>query len=178
MKKTLHLLLYVIMVLLISICKAQTAPENNSRFWDQVSFGGNLGANFGNDFSTIIVAPQAVYSVNEFVGIGGGLTYSYSELDTNSPNILDYTSNIYGGSIIGLFNPIRELQASFDFEMLNVNRNFEDRRLDDNFWVPALFLGAGYRQGNFVIGARYDILYNDNRSIFDNAIQPFVRVLF
>ncbi|MGB5983627.1 MAG: alpha-ketoglutarate decarboxylase [Nonlabens sp.] len=157
---------------------SQNSTKQESSFWNRVTVGGNLGANFGNDFSSVIIAPQAIYGVNDFVGLGVGLNYSYTELDANRPGTLDYTSNIYGGSLIGLFNPIPELQASFDFEMLNVNRNFEIRSFDDQFWVPALFLGAGYRQGNFVIGARYDILYNDNRSVYNNGIQPFVRVLF
>lgn len=152
--------------------------QNESTFWDNVVFGGNLGANFGNDFTSVIVAPQAIYKVQDNLGVGLGLNYSYSRLNTNDPRILDYSSNILGGGVIGIFNPIDYLQASFDFEMLNVNRNFDNARLDDNYWVPALFLGAGYRQGNFVIGARYDVLYDNERSVYNNGIQPFVRVLF
>lgn len=151
---------------------------NEPNFWDNVLFGGNLGVNFGNDFTSVFVAPQAIYKVQPNLGVGVGLNYSYSRLNTDNPRILDYKSNIIGGGFIGIFNPIDFLQASFDFEMLNVNRNFDDRSLDDNYWVPALFLGAGYRQGNFVIGARYDVLYDDQRSVYNNGIQPFVRVLF
>jgi hypothetical protein len=152
--------------------------EKEPNFWDDVMFGGNVGANFGNNFTSVIVAPQAIYKVQDNLGIGLGLNYSYSRLNTGDPRILDNSSNILGGGVIGIFNPIDFLQASFDFEMLNVNRNFDNARLDDNYWVPALFLGAGYRQGNFVIGARYDVLYDRDRSVYNNGLQPFVRVLF
>ena len=37
-----------------------------------------------------------------------------------------YNSTIFGASVIGLFNPIRELQVSAEFEQLHVNRKFDD----------------------------------------------------
>ncbi len=168
----------IILLFICTIPASAQIQDNAPRFWDNVLFGGNVGVNFGNDFSSVIVAPQAIYKVQPNLGVGIGLNYSYSRLNTDNPRILDYKSNIIGGGFIGIFNPIDFLQASFDFEMLNVNRNFDDRSLDDNYWVPALFLGAGYRQGNFVIGARYDVLYDEQRSVYNNGIQPFVRVLF
>ena len=170
--------LFLFLFFILNLGAAQSNLQTEERFWDRVLFGGNLGASFGNDFTSVIIAPQAIYKVNEFVGLGVGLNYSYSELDADDPRILDYSSNIYGGGFIGLFNPIPEIQASFDFEVLNVNRNFEVQGIDEQYWVPALFLGAGYRQGNFIIGARYDVLYNENKSVYNNGIQPFVRVLF
>jgi len=150
--------------------------KTRSEFWNNVRFGGNVGANFGNNFSSVLIAPQAIYGVNEDLGVGLGLNYSYSERDLNRFD--DFTSTIAGGSVIAIANPIDFLQVSADFEYLNVNRNFRDNRLNDNYWVPALFLGAGYRQDNFVIGARYDVLFNERRSVFQNGLQPFVRVLF
>ncbi|MGJ8683719.1 MAG: alpha-ketoglutarate decarboxylase [Nonlabens sp.] len=153
--------------------------KQKSDFWQNVRFGGNVGANFGNDYSSVLIAPQAIYQVNDFVGLGAGLNYSYTEFNPRrGSNLLGSKSTIAGGSLIAMASPIDYLQVSADFEYLNVNRNFEDSSFDDNYWVPALFLGAGYRQGNFVIGARYDVLFNDNRSVYQNGLQPFVRVLF
>lgn len=150
--------------------------KQGSNFWNNVRFGGNVGANFGNNFTSILIAPQAIYKVNNTVGLGVGLNYSYSERDLNRFD--DFKSTVAGGSLIAIASPIDYLQVSADFEYLNVNRNFADASFDDNYWIPALFLGAGYRQGNFVIGARYDVLYDNERSIYNNGIQPFVRVLF
>ncbi len=49
---------------------------------------------------------------------------------------------------------------------------------DEQYWYPALFIGAGYRSQNFTMGIRYDILYDDAKSIYANAWMPFVRVYF
>ncbi|WP_405369924.1 alpha-ketoglutarate decarboxylase [Nonlabens sp. Asnod2-A12] len=160
-------------------CISFSQNQNESEFWKKVRFGGNVGANFGNSYTSILIAPQAIYQVNQFVGLGAGLNYSYSEFDPNSnSSVQGYKSNIAGVSLIAIAQPLDFLQVSGDFEYLHVNRNFDNPAFDDTYWVPALFLGAGYQQGNFVIGARYDVLYNDRKSVYQNGIQPFVRVLF
>lgn len=155
--------------------KAQQVVDKPS-FWQNVQYGGNVGVNLGRNFTSIFVAPQAVYRVNNTLALGTGLNYSYTERDLNQSD--DFKSVMAGGSLISIVNPIDYLQMSADFEYVNVNRNFADSRFDDNYWVPALFLGAGYRQGNFVLGARYDVLHSSRRSVYQNGIQPFVRVLF
>ncbi|WP_206063922.1 alpha-ketoglutarate decarboxylase [Nonlabens sp. SY33080] len=161
------------------ICKSfSQSTTTESDFWNKVRFGGNIGAGFNNNFTSIIIAPQAIYQLKPNFGVGLGLNYSYSERDVNNASFQDFSSNIYGTSIIGIANPIDYLQVSADFEYFYVNQNFENSALDREYWVPALFLGAGYRQGNFVIGFRYDILYNDDKSIYNNGLQPFVRLLF
>lgn len=161
---------------LFSCLSFSQQATTDGNFWDRVRYGGNIGANFGNNFTSVLIAPQAIYQVNQFVGVGLGLNYSYSERDLNRFD--DFTSTIAGGSVIAIGQPIDFLQLSADFEYLRVNRNFRERSLNDDYWVPALFLGGGYQQGNFVLGARYDVLFNDRRSIYANGIQPFVRVLF
>ena len=85
-----------------------------------------------------------------------------------------------GGSLISLFNPIPEIQLSAEFEELHVHRKYEDflELENDNYWVPALFIGAGYRAQQVTIGVRYDLLYDEENSIYANAWMPFVRVYF
>ena len=163
---------------------ALQAQTTDSDFWNRVRYGGNLGLNFSTGYTAIQIAPQAVYQVNPFVGVGLGLNGSYVKRNFDRDNRfpddnLDFTSTILGGSVIGIFQPIREIQLSSDFELLNVNQNFEDSQFqDDNYWVPALFLGAGYSSGPVVFGVRYDVLFDDDRSVYRNGLQPFVRVLF
>ena len=41
-----------------------------------------------------------------------------------------------------------------------------------------LFIGAGYRSGNVTFGIRYDVLYDEKKSIYADAWVPFVRVFF
>jgi len=167
-------------MLIIFSAQAQTSSTD---FWQRVRYGGNLGLNFSTGYTAVQIAPQAIYQVNPYVGLGLGLNGSYVKRNFDNRNRfndnLDFTSTILGGSVIGIAQPIPEIQLSTDFELLNVNRDFEDNSFrDDNYWVPALFLGAGYTNGPVTIGARYDVLFDENRSVYRNGIQPFVRVLF
>jgi hypothetical protein len=144
-------------------------------FWDHVRFGGSLGLSTSNDFFTLGVAPSAIYEFNPQFALGASLNYTYNRLKNQ------YKSNIYGGSILGLFHPIQEIQLSAEIEQLRVNRSFEGNLSnleDDDFWAPALFVGAGYRTNNITLGLRYDLLYSDNRSVYASALTPFVRVYF
>ena len=154
-----------------------------SVFFTSLSFcQGNLtknksdfGLSTGDGFFSATLAPNAIYQFNSKYGLGVGLNGTYNR----QKNV--YKSTIFGGSVIGIYNPINEIQLSTEFEALNVNRKFEgnfSNNLDDNYWYPALFVGAGYRTNNITFGIRYDVLYDDNKSIYANSWMPFVRVLF
>ena len=155
---------------------SQNLNERNtkSNFWSNVQFGGGVGLGFGSGYTNIMVAPSGIYNFNEYVSAGLGLQYSFVE-DKEY-----YQSNIYGGSIIGLFNPIREIQLSAELEQLRVNTDFETTNgtITDNFWNTALFLGAGYRTNNITLGLRYNVLHKDNRGVYVDALMPFVRIYF
>ncbi len=140
-----------------------------NKFWEKVQFGGGLGLNFGSDFTEINIAPSAIYNFNQYASLGAGLQFGY--LSSNS-----FTSTIYGGSIIGLLNPIPEIQFSAELEQLQTNTIYKTTDLKTNFWNTALYIGAGYRTGNITIGARYNILVNQNNRT--NQITPFVRAYF
>jgi hypothetical protein len=158
----------------ISMSYAQQLPETQANFWQNVRFGGGLGLSFGNGFFAGNIAPIGMYQINEYVSTGVGLNFAYtSERDF-------YESFVLGGSVLGFFNPIREIQFSTEFQQSYVSRNFDERTLfkDDKYWVPALFLGLGYTTNNITFGIQYDILYDRNRSIYNDAWFPFVRVLF
>lgn len=153
---------------------AQQIPENNAKsdFWSRVQFGGGLGLGFGSGFTNIAIAPSAIYNVNEYLAFGAGLQYSYLKQRDS------YSSSQYGGSLIGLFNPIPEIQLSVELEQLRVNVNYETENFSDKFWNTGLFLGAGYRQDNFTFGIRYNVLFNEDKNVYGDAFMPFVRVYF
>ena len=152
-----------------------TPTKSSSNFWQKVQFGGGLGLGFGNGFTDITVAPSAIYNFNDYVSLGTGLQFSYiSQKDF-------YNSTIVGASIIGLFNPIEEIQLSLEVEEMNVNTTFQsvgNTTLKDNFWNTGLFIGAGYRAENVTIGARYNLLYDKEKTVYGSALMPFVRVYF
>ena len=143
------------------------------KFWNKVQFGGGLGLGFGNNATNISIAPSAIYNFNTKAALGLGVQYSYIQQKGF------YSSNLYGGSIIGLVNPIQEIQLSAELEQLRVNTSFDNSILNsNNFWNTALFLGAGYRTNNATIGVRYNVLHNNNNTIYTTALLPFVRVFF
>ncbi|HIC32770.1 MAG TPA: alpha-ketoglutarate decarboxylase [Flavobacteriaceae bacterium] len=153
----------------------ENLTKNENNFWKHVRFGGGFGLSTGDGFFSVTLAPNAIYQFNRKYGLGVGLNGTYNR----QKNV--YKSTIFGGSVIGLLNPIPEIQLSTEFEALNVNRKFEgafSNNQDNNYWYPALFIGAGYRTNNITFGIRFDVLYDDNKSIYANSWMPFVRVLF
>lgn len=149
---------------------SQTSPSN---FWNDVRFGGGIGLGFSNGYFNGSIAPSAIYQVNERFATGVSLNFNYAKFD-------DDRLLAYGGSVLALYNPIPFIQLSSEWEQLRVNRTYalEGGNLEDNYWSPALFLGIGYSNRNVTFGLRYDVLYDDNKSIYTNALMPFVRLYF
>jgi len=169
--KSLYLSITFVFLSTLSFSQENQDPT----FWDNVRFGGGIGLNFGNGFFSGTLAPQAVYDFNPYFSAGLGLTGSYSsQRDV-------FNSTILGGSVVALTNPFPELQFSVELEQVNVNTSFEgvfSSNERDNFWATALFLGAGYRAGNVTFGIRYDVLYDEDESIYADPWLPFVRFWF
>lgn len=160
------------MVLMASSAYTQDAA-NNTRFGNRVRYGGGIGLGFGRDSFNAQLAPSALYQVNSYLGTGLGLNFNYARFG-------DASLTAYGGSILTLFNPLPAVQLSAEFEQLRVHRNFGTGLPGDKdtYWLPALFAGLGYSSGNVTIGIRYDLLYNENKSIYADPWMPFVRFYF
>lgn len=151
-----------------TFCFSQNATSQSS-FWQNVRFGGGIGLGFTNGGFNGSISPSAIYDVNDYFSAGVGLSVNYAKYDTNK-------FLAYGGSIVTFYNPIPLLQLSAEIEQLRVNES--NAIFENDYWSPALFLGAGYRSNNVTFGIRYDVLYDDNKSIYANAWMPFVRVYF
>jgi hypothetical protein len=97
------------------------------------------------------LAPSAIYNFNEYSFGSWSSIYLPKAKITMLPNF-------YGGSIIGLFNPIPVIQLSAELEELRININLDGTSSNSqDYWNTGLFLGAGYRSGNATIGARYNV---------------------
>lgn len=166
LKKSTFFALFVV-ILNVSFATAQISTTGSER----VHFGGSLGLSIGSDFTNIVVAPSLIYDVNEYFSAGAGLQGSYVNWKNN------FESYIYGASLIGLVNPLDEIQLSAELEQLRVNTTYEDN-FKDNFWNTALFLGAGYRTNNVTIGVRYNVLFKESNNVYNEAFMPFFRVYF
>ncbi len=170
-KKLFGILLFLVV---FTSCYSQ---ENTKKinFWENVRYGGSLGLDFSNQVTSIIISPSAVYQFNQKFSAGLGVNFGYTRF--RRINLDQYN---YGASLIGLYNPIDALQLSAELEhtFVNASTTIAGEKVRDNFNFPALYLGAGYRLGNVAIGARYDVLFNEKRSIYASAISPFARVYF
>lgn len=173
LNKTLFICLLIISFSLNTQSQVRTS-QTSSDFWSHVRFGGGIGLSFGDGFFSGTLAPSAIYEFNPQFALGVGLNGTYN----TQKNF--YKSTVFGGSLIGLFNPIKEIQLSAEFEQLNVNRKWENGLgiANDNYWYPALYLGAGFRSRNVAVGIRYDVLYDENKSIYANSWSPFIRFYF
>lgn len=168
--------LFIILILFYftnSQVLAQQDGVPKRAFLEDVRFGGSLGANFSNGYFSGYLAPKAIYDFNRYTSAGVGLAGSY----TNTSRYSAYTA---GGSLIGLLRPLQALQLSAEFEEHYVSRDFkmDGANISDSYWYPALFLGAGYTTGPVTVGLRYDVLYDGNKSIYANALMPFVSFYF
>jgi len=162
----------------ISIAQDSQINENQynePNFWSQVYFGGGLGVSFGSNYFSGTISPSAVYRFNPQFSLGLGLNFTYN----SEKNY--YESTIVGTSIQSFFNIIPEIQLSAEYEQLYVNRNWDERTspyLDESYWYPGLYLGVGFQTGNVTMGVRFDVLYVENKSIYANPYNPFVRFYF
>ncbi len=166
-----YLLLFFILIGFTVLGQNQNAKSD---FWNNVRFGGGIGLGFTNGGFNGSISPSAIYQVNEQFATGVSLNFNYAKF--NDDKLL-----AYGGSLLSLYNPVPFLQLSGEFEQLRINRTISYIGLDDvedNYWSPALFMGIGYSNQNVTFGIRYDVLYDDNKSIYANAWMPFVRVYF
>jgi len=146
--------------------------KTEETFWKDVYIGGGLQLGVSRFQTTIGLAPSAVYSFSDQFGLGIGTSYLYSKLRSQ-----EVSYHLFGGSTFALYNPIAQIQLSTEFEMLNVNTYSLDEK--DSYWDPSWYVGLGYGLGKHsAIGIRYNILYDKEKSIYDTAYTPFIRVFF
>lgn len=161
---------YLLLIFLLFAIFTNAQQINDPKFWDHVHFGGGFGLGFGSNQTTIAISPSAIYEFNEMFALGLGGSYLYAKNN-------DLKSNVFGASIISLFNPLNEVQLSAEFEQLFVTQKqlgFDDYSFD----YPALYLGAAYRVGWFAAGLRFDVLYDEDKSIFASPFSPIIRFYF
>jgi long-subunit fatty acid transport protein len=160
-------------ILLSSFSWSQTKIEKTAHpFWKNVRFGGGMQLSIGNGYTAIGISPSAIYEVSDQFAFGVGASYLYSGI-----KLQDIHYHVFGISSLILYNPIKEIQLSTEFEELRINRI--SNKVKSAYWYPALYIGAAYSMGRHTaIGVRYDVLYDADKSIYDSAYNPFIRVYF
>lgn len=172
---TLFFLLSILSFCAYSQKNEQPDIKEKSEFWNKVRFGGGLGLDFSSNRTSVNVSPSAIYQANNKFSTGAGINFGYSSFKINDTKQFNY-----GLSLINLYNPINGLQLSGELEYTFVNESFKENgeKFTRDFNFPSLFIGAGYNIGNFSAGLRYDLLFNEDKSIYSSALVPFARVFF
>ena len=91
--------------------KVADIDNEKSDFWKNVRFGGGIQLSIGNGYTTIGVSPSAIYEVSDKFATGLGVSYLYSRY-----KLQDLSYNVYGVSALALYNPIKGIQLSTEFE--------------------------------------------------------------
>jgi len=166
---------YLIIIILFSqsliFCAQQTndSTQVSETFWKNVHFGGGIQLGISNAYTTFGISPSSIYEFSDKFSAGIGVSYLYSKYKYD-----DIQYHIFGTSALALYNPIKKIQLSTEFEELRVNSNTYD-----SYWVPAWYMGLGYSMSRHAtIGMRYDVLYNDGKSIYDSPFTPFIKIYF
>lgn len=174
MKAPYNLKFNILSLILVIGSSLNTLQSQQETFWSKVSFGGNVAIGFSSGSFSGVVEPRAVYNFNDKFATGFGINFGYTDAD-------NFTATNYGVSVLSFYNPINEIQLSTEFQQMGVSRTIEipgEEKLKDDYWYPALFVGAGYRMGNVSVGLRYDVLYDEDKSIYATAYIPFFTVFF
>lgn len=161
---------------------AEEQQEERSRasrpkWYDDVSFGGNLGGGLGGGGAFFMVQPTAYYRITESTMAGLGVSYYYWSQDFLSYSGVKYTvsDHAYGINLFArqkLFDPVfaHVEYMPLNFKVFNQYTNETKRE-----WVPSLYVGGGINQEisdrsaiYFVI--LYDVLYKFERSFRGSPI--------
>ncbi|MCJ7465673.1 MAG: hypothetical protein MUO53_03155 [Maribacter sp.] len=139
-----------------------------------MKFGCGFGLSFvgGTNFS---LSPNLMYDVSKKVSLGGGVQESYTTIKDlqNTPTI--------GANIIGQYSPIEKITTLLEFAELNVSTKTETPTGKDTrkYWDSALFVGACLNiTSKIAVGAKYNLLYKKDESVYTSPVIPFVNITF
>jgi hypothetical protein len=162
MKKLIICALYVLASV---ICFSQTTTRQPSKFDPhKLEFGGNFGLSFGNDATSIVVAPQIGYAFDPHFSAGIGVNYSYYHYSSESLNYM-------GLDTYARVKPVQPIVFQVQPEIYRVWGSSGGSSVSK--LVPALLLGGGVLlpvgSGGVSLMLYYDVVQN-NYSPYGNRV--------
>jgi hypothetical protein len=161
----------------LKISKPSVAPivvSDSIKPVSKLKFGCGVGANFVGG-TNLSLSPNLTYQVSKSISLGGGLQASYSALK----NIQNTTS--FGLNLLGNYNPIKKITTVLEFAQINskISNETGPSAVTRSFWESVLFVGAGLNiTPKISLGAKYNMLYKEEKSVYTSAIVPFVNIGF
>jgi hypothetical protein len=145
---------------------ASTAPR--------LTFGCGFGLNFLGG-TNITLSPNLMYAVSDKFSLGAGIQGSYISIKDVQ------TTTTIGLNVVGEYNLSKKLTTLVEFAELKVHTKQETLAGDikNDFWESALFVGAGYNINDKIsLGAKFNLLYDEDESVYASPIIPFVNITF
>jgi len=144
----------------------ETTAENEKEKPDiplseRMFFGGSFGMSFG-DYTYINLSPLVGYKLTPSLSVGAGVIYQYSKI-----KYYDYSSNMFGGRLMGIAKVYGPLFAQIEYEYLNYDSfgYYSGEELRRNY--NSVFAGGGLAQPisknmYFTAIALYNLTYSIN----------------
>lgn len=151
----------------------QTRYDSKQPLSERFKFGGNVGAQFGTGYMSILLQPLVFFEAAEKTIVGGGLTYMYwsQKYQVAGGKSETYTDNVYGFNLFArqtLFGP---LFVHAEYNPMNFTLFNQVTRQEERIWHHAMYVGGGINQrfsggGGYYIMLLYDVAYNSNRTFY------------
>jgi hypothetical protein len=140
--------------------------------FDRMSFGGYLGAQFG-DVTMINIAPMVDIELIPKLNIGVGFSYQFYK-----DNYYNYRFNAYGGNFYARYFIWRDLFAHVEYDPIYYDNLYTGFGYE-GVWFNDFLVGGGYRQW---IGDKafmtIMILWNVNEQYYSPYQNPVIRIGF
>jgi len=151
-----------------------TIPDSTAVAEKPLKFGCGFGLSFVGG-TNIGLSPHLIYDVSNKISLGAGLQGNYTSIKDLQKTIT------YGANAIGQYNPIPSLTTLLEFVQLKANTTTEavTGDIETDYWDSALFVGAGLNlTPKISLGAKYNLLYDSDESVYTSPIIPFVNITF
>ena len=147
--------------------------DSTSKKESRLKFACGFGLNFVGA-TNISLSPNLIYRASDKINLGFGLQGSYAAVKD-----LQKTTT-FGFNAVSIYTPTKKISMLLELVQLNVTTKIETPIEDKNsYWDTALFVGAGINITNkFTIGAKYNLLYNEDESVYTSPVVPFVNIIF
>ncbi len=145
---------------------SQPEPKANKGAWKQkIYFGGYVNFSLGT-YTSMGIEPMVGYKIIPRLSLGLKIRYDYIQ-DNRYAQTYSYSN--YGGSLFARLSVIKQLYLHAEYAAYNY-QNYSGTDSEDRFWVPFLFLGAGFRQP---IGGRASLNAQVLFDVLNNANSPY-----
>ncbi len=168
----------IFLLLCSSLVEAQNSQINLPAQSNPWRVGGGVGLGFGsNDYFGFSISPFVGYQIDPSVELGVSAGYQYSKWNYAKQHLFN------AGPYLN-FYPIPQFFARAHYEYYTGQMNYNPGYYGGasrNFDESALWLGAGYRslgRVQFFVGLMYNVLYDEDDSVFANGLRPIMGVSF